>query len=77
LCRNINFFNNNAPYKGLISGFYRQKKNPNIDESYRTIVESGRLCADANTALENWYKVTKAAQWENWQDLRPSCRHEK
>jgi mRNA interferase HigB len=40
--------------------------------AHRTIVKYGRLHADANTALENWYKIVKAAQWENLQDIKES-----
>ncbi|MDR3271859.1 MAG: type II toxin-antitoxin system HigB family toxin [Flavobacteriaceae bacterium] len=40
--------------------------------AHRTIVEYGSLYADAKTALDNWYKITKAAKWKNLQDIKQS-----
>ncbi|OAV74606.1 mRNA interferase HigB [Bacteroidales bacterium Barb7] len=36
----------------------------------KTIVEYGRLHADAKTSLESWFHTAKAAKWDNLQDIK-------
>jgi mRNA interferase HigB len=38
--------------------------------AHRTISEYGKQHANAKTALDDWYKVTKAAIWKNLPDMK-------
>ncbi|MDR1516879.1 MAG: type II toxin-antitoxin system HigB family toxin [Dysgonamonadaceae bacterium] len=38
--------------------------------AHRTIVEYGNRYSDAKTALDAWYRVAKAAEWKNFQDVK-------
>jgi len=38
--------------------------------AHRTIVNYGNAHADAKTSLDSWYKTTKAAAWQNFQDIK-------
>lgn len=38
--------------------------------AHRTIIEYAKQQPLANTALENWYKTTKKATWNNFQDIK-------
>jgi mRNA interferase HigB len=38
--------------------------------AHRTIVNYYKLHADAEEALENWYHISKEAQWRNLQDIK-------
>ena len=35
-----------------------------------TIVEYGKQCPDAKTALDSWYKTVKKAVWKDFQDIK-------
>ena len=38
--------------------------------AHRTIVEFGKQHANAKTALNSWYKTTKAVKWRGFQDIK-------
>src|SRR5215510_7565293 len=38
--------------------------------AHRTINEYGKQHANAKTALDSWYKTTKAATWKDFQDIK-------
>jgi len=38
--------------------------------AHRTIVEYGKQYINAKTALDSWYKITKAAKWNNFKDIK-------
>jgi len=38
--------------------------------AHRTINEYGKQHASSKTALESWYKTTKAAAWKDFQDIK-------
>jgi len=38
--------------------------------AHRTIVKYGKLYPDAKTALDGWYKTTKAAIWKDYNDIK-------
>ena len=38
--------------------------------SHRTLVEYGKQNPQAKIALNSWYKTTKAAKWNNFQDIK-------
>jgi mRNA interferase HigB len=40
--------------------------------AHRTIKEYGTQHANAKTALDSWYKTTKAARWKDLQDIKTS-----
>jgi mRNA interferase HigB len=37
--------------------------------AHRTLVDYGKKNPDAKTALDSWYKTTKASEWKDYQDL--------
>ena len=38
--------------------------------AHRTIVEYGKQYASAKTSLDSWYKITKAAKWKDFRDMK-------
>jgi len=38
--------------------------------AHRAIVEYGKQHANAKTALDSWYKTTKAAKWRGFLDIK-------
>ncbi len=38
--------------------------------AHRTIVKYWTVHADSRIALENWYQITKSANWNNLQDIK-------
>jgi len=38
--------------------------------AHRAITEYGKQHADAKTALDSWYKMTKSAMWKDFKDIK-------